>query len=95
MVAGVARDSGAVAPLADAWNPWEDEEVEYNSALNKKREAFKKHLHRIDRNKPKRYKVQVWGKAAIGRFYLRYCTIILDRSKFCYFILNIFINIFP
>lgn len=62
------RDGGAVAPfLAGDWNPWEDEQVDYNSALTKKREAFKQHLGRIDKNKPKRYRVQIWGKAAIGK----------------------------
>lgn len=60
---------GAVAPFVEdeEWNPWEDEEVEYNSALSKKREAFQKYLAQINKNKPKRYKVQIWGKAAIGR----------------------------
>ena len=66
MFAGGVRDGGAAPFLAEDWNPWEDEQVEYNSALNKKREAFKQHLSRIDKNKPKRYKVQIWGKAAIG-----------------------------
>lgn len=64
---GGVRDGGAAPFLADDWNPWEDEQVEYNSALNKKREAFKQHLSRIDKNKPKRYRVQIWGKAAIGK----------------------------
>lgn len=63
------RDGGGVAPFfAEDWNPWEDEQVEYNSALVKKREAFKQHMGRIDRSKPQRYKVQVWGKAAIGLY---------------------------
>lgn len=35
--------------------------------MNKKREAFKQYLGKIDKNKPKRYTVQIWGKAAIGR----------------------------
>ncbi|XP_034444680.1 ribitol-5-phosphate xylosyltransferase 1 [Hippoglossus hippoglossus] len=66
---GVVRDGGAAAPfLAQDWNPWEDEQVEYNSDLNKKRGAFKQHLARIDRSKAQRYKVQVWGKAAIGLY---------------------------
>ncbi|KAL7401836.1 hypothetical protein ABVT39_005234 [Epinephelus coioides] len=66
---GGVRDGGAAAPfLADDWNPWEDEQVDYNSALNKKREAFKQYMGRIDKNKPKRYKVQIWGKAAIGLY---------------------------
>lgn len=64
--AGV-RDGGVAPFLNEEWNPWEDEQVEYNSALNKRREAFKQHLGRIDNNKPKRHKVQIWGKAAIGK----------------------------
>ncbi|MEQ2231114.1 hypothetical protein ILYODFUR_036131 [Ilyodon furcidens] len=69
-LAGGVRDGGAPF-VADEWNPWEDEEVEYNSALNKKRQAFKQYMARIDRNKPKRYKVQIWGKAAIGHIWSR------------------------
>lgn len=65
MLLGGVRDG--VPFVADEWNPWEDEEVEYNSALNKKRKAFKQYMAQIDRSKPKRYKVQIWGKAAIGR----------------------------
>lgn len=64
---GGARDGGAAPFLADEWNPWEDEQVEYNSALNKRREAFKQQMGKIDKNKPKRHKVQIWGKAAIGK----------------------------
>ena len=66
--AGVVRDGAAAPFLAQDWNPWEDEQVEYNSDLNKKRGAFKQHLSRIDRSKAQRYKVQVWGKAAIGEW---------------------------
>uniref|UniRef100_A0A3Q3X356 Transmembrane protein 5 n=1 Tax=Mola mola TaxID=94237 RepID=A0A3Q3X356_MOLML len=62
------RDGGVAPFLTEEWNPWEDEQVEYNSALNKRREAFKQHLGRIDKNKPKRHKVQIWGKAAIGLY---------------------------
>ncbi len=67
MSAGGVRDAGAAPFAADDWNPWEDEQVEYNSALNRKREAFKQHMSLIDKNKPKRYRVQIWGKAAIGK----------------------------
>lgn len=66
MFAGGVRDGGAPF-VADEWNPWEDEEVEYNSALNKKRQAFKQQMARLNKNKPKRYNVQIWGKAAIGK----------------------------
>lgn len=67
MFKGGVRDGGAAPFLADDWNPWEDEQVEYNSALNKRREAFKQQIGKIDKNKPKRHKVQIWGKAAIGK----------------------------
>ncbi|XP_020781723.2 ribitol-5-phosphate xylosyltransferase 1 [Boleophthalmus pectinirostris] len=64
------RDGGAAPVIADEWNPWENEQVDYNSALNKKREAFKQYLdkNKINKNKPKRHKVQIWGKAAIGLY---------------------------
>lgn len=65
---GAVRDGGVAPFLTDEWNPWEDEQVEYNSALNKRRESFKQHMGRIDKNKPKNHKVQIWGKAAIGEF---------------------------
>ena len=65
--AGGVRGGGAAPVLADEWNPWEDEQVDYNSDLNKRREAFKQHLGRVNKNKPKRYRVQIWGKAAIGK----------------------------
>ncbi|TNN67968.1 Transmembrane protein 5 [Liparis tanakae] len=65
-LSGGVRDGGAAPFLARDWNPWEDEQVDYNSALSKKRDAFKQHLGEIDKNKPKRYRVQIWGKAAIG-----------------------------
>lgn len=65
--AGGVRDGGVAPFLTDEWNPWEDEQVEYNSALNKKRESFKQQMSLIDKNKPKNHKVQIWGKAAIGK----------------------------
>lgn len=67
--AGSVRDGGVAPFLTDEWNPWEDEQVEYNSVLNKKRETFKQRLERIDKNKPKRHNVQIWGKAAIGKLW--------------------------
>lgn len=78
--AGGVRDGGAAAPFVEdeEWNPWEDEQVEYNSALHKKREAFKQHLDRIDKNKPRRYKVQIWGKAAIGE---SWCSLTLMAGE--------------
>ncbi|NP_001167357.1 ribitol-5-phosphate xylosyltransferase 1 [Salmo salar] len=61
---------GVVAPNIgdDVWNPWEDEQANALSALHKQREAFRQYQERIDKNRPKRYKVQIWGKAAIGLY---------------------------
>ncbi|XP_029552657.1 ribitol-5-phosphate xylosyltransferase 1 isoform X1 [Salmo trutta] len=61
---------GVVAPYIgdDVWNPWEDEQANALSALHKQREAFRQYQERIDKNRPKRYKVQIWGKAAIGLY---------------------------
>lgn len=67
MSKGGVREGAAGPFFADEWNPWEDEQVEYNSALNKRREAFKQQIGQIDKNKSKRHKVQIWGKAAIGK----------------------------
>lgn len=77
MFVGGVRDGGAAPFLARDWNPWEDEQVDYNSALSKKRDAFKQHLGEINKNKPKRYRVQIWGKAAIGES----CYYINDLSQ--------------
>ncbi|CAB1322965.1 unnamed protein product [Coregonus sp. 'balchen'] len=46
-------------------NPWEDEQADDLSALLKRREAIRQYQELIDKNRPKRYKVQIWGKAAI------------------------------
>lgn len=91
--AGRVRDGGAVAPfLADDWNPWEEEQVEYNSALNKKRDAFRQFLGQIDKTKSKRYKVQIWGKAAIGKscysFYIYQTLRQVLQMQVCVVILN-------
>ncbi|XP_010881646.1 ribitol-5-phosphate xylosyltransferase 1 [Esox lucius] len=52
----------------EVWNPWEDEQADGLTALHKRREAFRQYQERIDKNRPKRYKVQIWGKAAIGLY---------------------------
>ncbi|XP_077601164.1 ribitol-5-phosphate xylosyltransferase 1-like [Stigmatopora nigra] len=65
---GGIRNGGGALFMGHQWNPWEDEQVDYNSEINKKREAFKQHMAQIEKNKPTRYKVQIWGKAAIGLY---------------------------
>ncbi|KAM6945971.1 ribitol-5-phosphate xylosyltransferase 1 [Aplochiton taeniatus] len=69
-VPGGAKAGGAVASFIgdEKWNPWEDELTDYLSALDKRREAFRLYQERIDKNRPTRYKVQIWGKAAIGLY---------------------------
>lgn len=84
MLVGGVRDGGAAPVVADEWNPWENEQVDYNSALNKRREAFKQYLNKnkIDKNKPKRYKVQIWGKAAIGMYDIY--AVVMSCNKRCF-----------
>lgn len=52
----------------EEWNPWEeDEHADSISVLQKRREAYRSYQERIAKSRPKRYKVQIWGKAAIGK----------------------------
>lgn len=56
-----------VRAAEEEWNPWEeDERADSISVLQKRREAFRSYQERIAKSRPKRYKVQIWGKAAIG-----------------------------
>lgn len=50
----------------EEWNPWEEDEREQSILVQKNRDAFRSYQDRMAKNKPKRYKVQIWGKAAIG-----------------------------
>lgn len=52
----------------EEWNPWEeDEHADSISVLQKRREAYRAYQERVAKSRPKRYKVQIWGKAAIGK----------------------------
>lgn len=55
------------------WNPWEEDELAEEINTQQRRDAFKEQLDLIAKSRPKRYKVQIWGKAAIGnqRIYLQ------------------------
>ncbi|KAI1883391.1 hypothetical protein AGOR_G00230960 [Albula goreensis] len=66
----VGEQRNAAAPLpGDGWNPWEeDERAEALSILQRRRDAFRVYQARIARDRPKRHKVQIWGKAAIGLY---------------------------
>uniref|UniRef100_A0A4W4FCE7 Ribitol xylosyltransferase 1 n=1 Tax=Electrophorus electricus TaxID=8005 RepID=A0A4W4FCE7_ELEEL len=60
-------DSANVAE--EEWNPWEeDERVDSINVLQKRREAYRSYQEHIAKSRPKRYKVQIWGKAAIGLY---------------------------
>ncbi|KAJ8401404.1 hypothetical protein AAFF_G00386350 [Aldrovandia affinis] len=52
----------------DWWNPWEDERAESLSILQRRREGFRAYQAQIAKDRPKRHKVQIWGKAAIGLY---------------------------
>ncbi|XP_053478755.1 ribitol-5-phosphate xylosyltransferase 1 [Ictalurus furcatus] len=53
----------------EEWNPWEeDERADSISVVQKRREAYKSYQERVAKSRPKRYKVQIWGKAAIGLY---------------------------
>ncbi|XP_056622333.1 ribitol-5-phosphate xylosyltransferase 1 [Triplophysa dalaica] len=52
----------------EEWNPWEEDEREQSIVVQKNRDAFKSYQDRMAKNMPKRYKVQIWGKAAIGLY---------------------------
>lgn len=52
----------------EEWNPWEeDERADSISVLQKRREAYRSYQERFAKSRPKRYKVHIWGKAAIGK----------------------------
>ncbi|XP_076127613.1 ribitol-5-phosphate xylosyltransferase 1 isoform X1 [Alosa pseudoharengus] len=50
------------------WNPWEEDDLAEEINIQHKRDTFKEHLDLIAKSRPKRYKVQIWGKAAIGLY---------------------------
>ncbi|KAJ8382757.1 hypothetical protein SKAU_G00035350 [Synaphobranchus kaupii] len=51
------------------WNPWEeDERAESLSVLQRRRLEFRAYQARIAKDRPRRHKVQIWGKAAIGLY---------------------------
>ncbi|KAL2093798.1 hypothetical protein ACEWY4_011110 [Coilia grayii] len=51
------------------WNPWEEDELAKETNIEqKRRDVFKEQLDLIAKSRPKRYKVQIWGKAAIGLY---------------------------
>ncbi|KAA0715118.1 UDP-D-xylose:ribitol-5-phosphate beta1,4-xylosyltransferase [Triplophysa tibetana] len=52
----------------EEWNPWEADEREQSIVVQKNRDAFRSYQDRVAKNRPKRYNVQIWGKAAIGLY---------------------------
>ncbi|XP_050991865.1 ribitol-5-phosphate xylosyltransferase 1 isoform X1 [Labeo rohita] len=52
----------------EEWNPWEEDERAHSLTLQKRRDAFRSYQDHAVKNRPKTYKVQIWGKAAIGLY---------------------------
>lgn len=50
------------------WNPWEEDERAHSVVVQKRRDAFRLYRDQAAKNRPKTYKVQIWGKAAIGLY---------------------------
>ncbi|MFT7812696.1 transmembrane protein 5 [Arapaima gigas] len=67
---GVERRShpGEEEDEEEEWNPWEEEEKQELLDLQRRREAFRAYQERVAREKLKRHRVQIWGKAAIGLY---------------------------
>ncbi|XP_036373377.1 ribitol-5-phosphate xylosyltransferase 1 isoform X2 [Megalops cyprinoides] len=67
---GVAREHGnSLAPAeAEGWNPWEEDERAESLSRQRWRDRFREYQDHIAKSRPKRYKVQIWGKAAIGLY---------------------------
>jgi len=51
----------------EEWNPWEEDERAHSLVLQKRRNAFRSYQNHVAKIRPKTYKVQIWGKAAIGK----------------------------
>ncbi|XP_077049678.1 ribitol-5-phosphate xylosyltransferase 1 [Siphateles boraxobius] len=52
----------------EEWNPWEEDERAHSLVLQKRRNAFRSYQDHVAKIRPKTYKVQIWGKAAIGLY---------------------------
>lgn len=55
-------------PGEEEWNPWEEDERAHSVVVQKRRDAFRSYRDQAAKNRPKTYKVQIWGKAAIGLY---------------------------
>lgn len=76
----------------EEWNPWEEDERAQSLVLQKRRDAFRSYQDHVAKNRPKTYKVQIWGKAAIGKWNMLLgsrdhcfscCVLILSLLLFC------------
>ncbi|XP_028814418.1 ribitol-5-phosphate xylosyltransferase 1 [Denticeps clupeoides] len=72
---GAAPNPGGPEPRrppaegGEDWNPWADDELAAEiNVQQKRRDAFRERQQLIDKSRPRRYKVQIWGKAAIGLY---------------------------
>ncbi|KAG5845170.1 hypothetical protein ANANG_G00135990 [Anguilla anguilla] len=65
---GVQPRSAAVPSRGEGWNPWEEDERAESVSVLQRRQEFRAHQARIAKDQPRRHKVQIWGKAAIGLY---------------------------
>lgn len=52
----------------EEWNPWEEDERAHSLVLQKRGNAFRSYQDHLAKIRPETYKVQIWGKAAIGKW---------------------------
>ncbi|XP_035280395.1 ribitol-5-phosphate xylosyltransferase 1 [Anguilla anguilla] len=65
---GVQPRSAAVPSRGEGWNPWEEDKRAESVSVLQRRQEFRAHQARIAKDRPRRHKVQIWGKAAIGLY---------------------------
>ncbi|MBN3319005.1 RXLT1 xylosyltransferase, partial [Atractosteus spatula] len=59
----------AASEEGEEWNPWEeDEKLESLSVQQRRKDSFRLFQEHFGKNRPQEYKVQIWGKAAIGLY---------------------------
>lgn len=64
----VVKKGSVIIGGEEEWNPWEEDERAHSLVLQKRRDAFRSIQDHVAKNRPKTYKVQIWGKAAIGLY---------------------------
>lgn len=76
----------------EEWNPWEEDERAHSLVLQKRRDAFRSYQDHVAKNRPKTYKVQIWGKAAIGKWNM--FVVSRDHCIYCCVLIGFFFSFF-